>query len=89
MKINVSDNVIVHFWEEPEEGSQEFWAFLWPVRAKVGDPIYFYNNKKLIASSVIDRIEKPGMSSCDKSGNYKNRWKVYWRQEDFKDERRK
>lgn len=88
MKINVPKEAIDHFWEEPEEEAQEFWAFTWPVRAKVGDPIYFYFNKKLIASSIIDRIEKPGQSQCDRTGRFKNKWKVFWRNEDFKDERK-
>ena len=83
MKINVSDAVIGHFWEEPPEDSWEFWAFVWPVKAKVGDTIYFYHDKKLIAQAVIAKIEKPGESECEATGNYRNRWKVYWRQESF------
>jgi hypothetical protein len=88
MKITVPPETEEHFWEEPPEGSWEFWAFVWPVKAKVGDTIYFYLNKKLIASATIALIEKPGESSCETTGKYKNRWKVFWKPESFKDERR-
>lgn len=85
MKINVSEAVIDHFWEEPPEGSLEFWAFRFPVKASVGDTIYFHFNKKLIAKAVIHAIEKPGISNCESTGRYKNRWKVFWKQETFED----
>jgi hypothetical protein len=88
MKINVPEEAISHFWEEPPEGNCEFWAFRWPVKAKVGDSIYFYFKKSLIASSVIAKIEKPGESECELTGRFKNLWKVYWKPESFKDERK-
>ncbi len=87
MKITVDDSLIEHFWEEPPEGSWEFWAFRWPVKAKVGDPIFFVNNKKVIAKAVIALIEKPGESKCESTGKFENRWKVYWKPESFIDMR--
>ena len=89
MKINVPETAIEHFWDEPPEDSWEFWAFVWPVRAKVGDTIYFYYNKELIATAVIALIEPPGISECERTGNYNNRWKVFWTPESFKDMRTK
>jgi len=88
MRINVPEEAIEHFWEEPSEGSWEFWAFVWPVKAKVGDPIYFYYRKSLIASAIVAKIEKPGHGECERTGKFKNRWKVYWKPESFKDERK-
>lgn len=88
LRINVPESQIEHFWEEPQQGDQEFWAFRFPVRARVGDPIYFYINKKLVASAVVARVEKPGESGCLDTGNFKNRWKVVWNNSSFKDERR-
>lgn len=86
MKITVPPEMEEHFWEEPPEDSWEFWAFVWPVKkAKVGDTIYFYLNKKLIATAIIALIEPPGESSCETTGRYKNRWKVFWKPETFKD----
>jgi len=84
MKINVPDEAKDHFWEEPPAGSEEFWAFVWPVRAKVGDQIFFQMDKKPVAEAVISRIEPPGQSECERTGQYKNRWKVYWTPESFK-----
>jgi hypothetical protein len=88
LKINVPDAAMNHFWEEPPEGNWEFWAFTWPVRAKVGDYIYFYNNKKLIVMAVIAKVEKPGESECEKTGKYRNKWKVYWNSDSFVDYRK-
>ena len=87
MKINVPEIAIEHFWEEPPEDSWEFWAFIWPVKAKVGDTIFFYFNKQFIAKAIIAKIEKPGESECERSGKYRNRWKVYWSPESFEDMR--
>lgn len=89
MKITVTDAVIDHFWEEPPEDSWEFWAFRWPVKAKVGDDILFYHNNKLIAKAVIAAIEQPGKSQCERTGKFNNRWKVFWRPESFIDMRGK
>ena len=88
MKINVPETAIEHFWEEPPEEDWEFWAFVWPVKAKVGDTIYFYYNKQLIATAVIALIEPPGISKCESTGRYNNRWKVFWTPESFKDLRK-
>jgi hypothetical protein len=73
-----------HFWQEPPPNTEEFWAFIWPVRAKVGDPIYFNLDRKPIAEAVISRIEKPGESQCAETDRFLNRWKVFWTQESFK-----
>lgn len=88
MRINIPDSSLEHFWEDKEEGDQEFWAFRFPVKAKVGDPIYFYNNKTLIATAVVARVEKPGQSSCLSTGAFKNRWKVIWFKSSFVDKRK-
>ncbi|OGU54782.1 MAG: hypothetical protein A2V66_01610 [Ignavibacteria bacterium RBG_13_36_8] len=88
MKITVPPGVERdHFWDEPPEGSWEFWAFRWPVKAKVGDTIYFFCSRKLIAKAIIERIDLPGKSSCERTGKYKNSWKVFWKPESFVDMR--
>jgi hypothetical protein len=88
MLISVPSTALDHFWEELPEGNWEFWAFRWPVRAKKGDTIYFYQSKQLIATAVIAKIEKPGKSECERTGKYKNMWKVYWRPDSFVDLRK-
>jgi hypothetical protein len=89
MKINVPDSAVGHFWEnEPLGTTHEFWAFRFPVRAKVGDTIHFYIDKKEVAQAVIDLIEPPGQSSCGTTGKFGNRWKVFWKCESFKDIRK-
>jgi len=88
MNINVPESVVDHFWEdEPEGTTHEFWAFRFPVRAKSGDIIHFHIDKKEVAQAVIDYIEPPGESSCSTTGKFKNRWKVFWKCETFKDVR--
>jgi ribosomal protein S18 acetylase RimI-like enzyme len=84
MNITVPESEETHFWEEPAEGMEEFWAFRWPVRALVGDRIIFNLRKKPIAEAVISRIEKPGQHECSTTGRFKNMWKVYWTNESFK-----
>jgi len=84
MKITVPPQEFDHFWEDPPPGHDEFWAFRWPVRAKVGDQILFHMNKKPVAEAVISRIEKPGESECERTGRFKNMWKVFWKPESFK-----
>lgn len=84
MKINVPEQALDHFWVEPPAGSMEFWAFRFPPKAKVGDQIIFNIDKKPVATATIALIEAPGQSECEQTGNFRNRWKVYWTQESFK-----
>ncbi len=85
MNINVPQSVLDHFWEEPLEGSMEFWAFRFKPPVSVGDPLIFKLNNKPIARAICAAIEPPGKSQCDHSGNYLNRWKVFWHNESFVD----
>jgi hypothetical protein len=84
MNITVPPAEAEHFWQEPAENMEEFWAFRWPVKAQVGDRVVFNLNKKPIAEAVISRIEKPGEHECETTGRFLNRWKVYWTPESFK-----
>jgi len=86
MNVTVPESEIAngHFWEEPPAGSEEFWAFRWPVKAQVGDRVVFNLNKKPIAEAVISRIEKPGESECAETGRFGNKWKVFWTQDSFR-----
>lgn len=84
MIINVPDFAMNHFWEEPPDGSMEFWAFRFPVKAKIGDTIYFKHQKRTIATAIICSIEEPGTIACEQTGKYLNRWKVFWSNESFK-----
>jgi len=51
----------------------------------VGDKIEFFFEGKKVAEAVIAMIEAPGISTCESTGKYGNRWKVFWLPESFKD----
>jgi hypothetical protein len=85
MNINVPPQARDHFWEEPPEGSQEFWSFRFPPPCKPGDPLLFRFDGKVVASAVCDRIEAPGQSACEGTGRFKAGWKVFWTAESFRD----
>ena len=85
MKINIPEWAYDHFWEEPPSGSMEFWALRFPPSCKVGDEILFYYKKTLVAKAVVALIEAPGISHCENSGRFKNRWKVFYSPETFLD----
>lgn len=85
MNINVSQFALSHFWEEPPPDAMEFWAFRFKPPVNVGDPLIFKFNNKPIAKAVCAFIEPPGRSKCEHSGNYSNRWKVFWTQDSFVD----
>lgn len=90
MNITVSDAVLEeHFWEEPPPGNWEFWAFRFKPRCQVGDEIIFRHNYKPIAKAIIAKIEPPGISDCEITGEFKNRWKVFWNPASFEDLREK
>lgn len=74
-----------HFWHEPAPGSMEFWAYRFKPKCNPGDLINFRYNGKVIATATVHQIEPPGTDSCATTGNFKNRWKVYWKPETFKD----
>ena len=85
MKINVPDWAKDHFWEEPPPGANEFWGFRFKPKCQVGDKITFLMDGKPVAESIVAGIEKPGQSACDTTGRFKSLWKVFWKNEDFKD----
>ena len=85
MNINVPHFAIDHFWEEPPEGSWEFWSFRFPPPCKVGDPLNFRFCGTIIAKAVVAKIEKPGQSKCDGTGRFERGWKVFWTPESFVD----
>ncbi len=84
MKISVPESEHDHFWVEPPAGHEEFWAFRFPPKAQPGDQVIFHMDKKPVAEAVISRIEKPGEHSCEQTGRFKGRWKVYWHPDSFK-----
>lgn len=85
MNVNVLPEARDHFWQEPEEGSTEFWAFRFKPPCEVGDELIFRFDKKPVARAIVDRIEKPGESACDTTGMFRNKWKVYWLPDSFED----
>jgi hypothetical protein len=85
MNINVPESAQGHFWEEPPEGSEEFWAFRFRPPCQVGDELIFRFDGQPIARAKVSRIEVPGQSECTGSGLFRNRWKVFWRPESFED----
>lgn len=85
MNINVPEWARGHFWEEPPDGSEEFWAFQFKPPCAPGDPLCFRFDKRAVATAVVDRIERPGQSVCDATGRFARGWKVFWRPETFRD----
>lgn len=85
MTINVPKWARDHFWVEPPADSEEFWGFRFRPTCIPGDEITFQFDKKPVASAIVDRIEKPGQSQCDSTGRFGTLWKVFWKQETFKD----
>lgn len=83
MNINVPDWAQREFWDEPPEGSWEFWSFRFPPPCKVGDPLVFRFNGVPVARAVCAAIEGPGVSKCDHSGRFLAGHKVFWRPESF------
>jgi hypothetical protein len=85
MNINVSESLRDHFWEDtPSEVTHEFWAFRFPPKCAVGDKLIFRFDGEPVAEAVVDFVEKPGESSCSTTGKFKNRYKVFWRTDSFK-----
>lgn len=85
MNINVPDQALDHFWEEPPAGSMEFWSFRFKPPCQVGDKVIFKHNKQPIAEAVVALIEPPGQSACESTGRFRRGWKVFWHPESFKD----
>lgn len=88
MNINVPESARDHFWEEPFEGSWEFWAFRFKPPCKPDDELMFRFDGKPVARAVCWFIEPPGESSCDTTGKYEHRWKVFWWPHTFEDLRK-
>ncbi len=85
MRINVPKRAQKDFWNEPPEGSTEFWAFREKPDCKVRDVIEFYFGSKKVAETTVAIIEAPGFSVCEHSNKFKNHWKVFWLPESFID----
>ena len=85
MKIKVPPFAQDHFWEEPQNGDMEFWAFKEEPDCKVGDTIEFYFGSKLVATAKVARIERPNLSDCLSTGRFKQKWKIHWYNTSFKD----
>lgn len=83
MNINVPEHACDHFWEEPPEGSWEFWAFRFPPPCKVGDKLVFRFDGIPVAEAVCAKIEQPGESKCDATGRFERGYKVFWTPESF------
>lgn len=62
MNINVPRWAEAEFWDEPPEGSWEFWSFRFPPPCKVGDPLVFKMRGVVVARAVCAAIERPGQS---------------------------
>lgn len=85
MNINVPVWARDHFWVKPPVGAMEFWGFRFPPPCKIGDPLFFRFDGKVVARAVVHRIEDPGQSQCESTGKFESTWKVFWTQESFED----
>lgn len=83
MNINIPQWAEAEFWDEPPEGSWEFWSFRFPPPCKVGDPLVFKMRGVVVARAVCAAIERPGQSKCGHSGRFENGYKVFWAPESF------
>lgn len=86
MNINVPEWAEAEFWDEPPEGSWEFWSFRFAPPCKVGDPLVFRMRGVVVARAVVAAIEGPGVSKCDHSGRFLAGHKVFWDPADFKED---
>jgi hypothetical protein len=87
MRINVPKWAQTEFWNEPPEGTVEFWAFR-QFKGNIcrpGDTLEFYFGRRKVAEAIVAFVEPPGQSECEHSGRFRNRWKVFWTPESFKD----
>lgn len=96
MKIHVPFWAQSRFWNEPPPDSMEFWATRFEPKCKLGDKIEFFfkhgngageDGWRKVAEAVVDHTGPPRESRCEHSGRFWNLWKVFWRQETFKDMR--
>lgn len=86
MKVHVPKSEQEHFWKEPPAGTMEFWAFRFMPKCSIGELImFFFDDTKVVAEAIVAKIEAPGLSHCDSTGRFQHRWKVFWRQDTFKD----
>ncbi len=85
MNINVPPQARDHFWEEPQPGAMEFWAFRFRPPCKVGDQLIFRFDGVPVARATVHAIEPPGRDECARTGRWRNSWKVYWLPESFED----
>lgn len=92
MRIQVKEEFREDFWVDHTNGEpdmEEFWSLgRWPVKAKLGDTIFFYFDKDLVATATVSRVTKPGEVVCQHSGKYENSNKVHWAASTFVDLRR-
>jgi L-amino acid N-acyltransferase YncA len=82
--IEVPKSARDHFWSPVPEGQWEFWAFRTRPRVLKGEKIIFTFDKKPVAETVCDHVEKPGESKCELTGKYERHWKIVWLPSDFK-----
>lgn len=85
MKIKIPPFAQSHFWEEPRNGNMEFWAFKEKPNCSIGEKIEFYFGTKLVAEARVARVESPRLSECLTTGKFKEKWKVHWFNNSFKD----
>jgi len=89
LNVNVPESARDHFFEEPPEGSFEFWSFRFRPPCQVGDTLYFRFDGKVVATATVLSIEKPGKSVCEATGRFGRGWKVFWDPKSFRDCRKK
>lgn len=85
MRINVPKWAWEHFWQEPPEGTMEFWAFRSEPKCSAGELLEFFFGGKLVAEAIVAKIEAPGLSHCESTGKFRKHWKVFWTQKSFRD----
>lgn len=89
MNITVHEAALDHFWEEPPPDSIEFWKFRWPPPCKIGDPLYFRLNKRVIASATVyEIIHRPRSYTDDRGVTFGPGFYIYWLPETFVDLRK-
>ena len=69
MKITVPVWAREHFWEEPPNGSREFWAFRFKPRCQVGDEINFRFDRKHWLRQRSPKFSRPARVHAKKQGD--------------------
>ena len=71
------------FWDHPED-KLRFWAFKNRPHCFLEEKLLFTFDRRPVAEAKVLKMEDPGKSKCDATGQYEDYWKVFWSPSTFK-----